>query len=68
MSLFFFLKKVVISSVKLALAFVFVISNDFAGPIHTTVSDMWRLIWQLKTNRVVMLTKLSDCGMVYSVL
>ncbi|KAI0209896.1 Receptor-type tyrosine-protein phosphatase T [Lamellibrachia satsuma] len=33
------------------------------GPIRTTVSDMWRLIWQLKTNRVVMLTKLSDCGM-----
>ena len=37
----------------------------FTGPKNTTVSDMWRMIWQLNTNRVVMVTQLEEDGMVY---
>ncbi|KAK2192153.1 hypothetical protein NP493_37g04020 [Ridgeia piscesae] len=34
------------------------------GPLKTTVSQMWRMIWQLNTNRIVMLTQLEEKGMV----
>ena len=31
-----------------------------SGPKPDTIKDLWRMIWQLKSNRVVMITKLSE--------
>ncbi|KAI0218038.1 hypothetical protein LSAT2_030224 [Lamellibrachia satsuma] len=32
------------------------------GPRQNTLSDMWRMIWQLKITRIVMVTQLSESG------
>ena len=34
------------------------------GPKPTTVLDMWRMIWELGTNRIIMLTKEFENGKV----
>ena len=40
------------------------IVNASAGPRQNTLSDMWRMIWQLNINRIVMVTQLSENGKV----
>ena len=37
-----------------------------AGPKNETVTDMWRMIWQLKSSRIAMVTQLSENGVVYT--
>ena len=37
-----------------------------AGPKNETVADMWRMIWQLKSSRIAMVTQLSENGVVYT--
>ena len=36
----------------------------FSGPTKHTVDDIWKMIWQLEINRIVMLTLLSEGGRV----
>ena len=40
------------------------ILSDSAGPGQNTLSDMWRMVWQLNVNRIVMVTQLSENGKV----
>ena len=35
-----------------------------SGPRPATVLDMWRMIWELNTNRIVMLTRETENGKV----
>ena len=42
------------------------IRDLLAGPKNETVTDMWRMIWQLKSSRIAMVTQLSENGVVYT--
>jgi len=44
------------------------IRDRLAGPTNETVTDMWRMIWQLKSSRIAMVTQLSENGVVYTFL
>jgi len=37
---------------------------SIAGPNKCTVNDMWRMIWQLKCSRIVMVSNLIEDGRV----
>ena len=36
----------------------------FLAPTKTSIGDFWEMIWQLQTNRIVMLTKLVENAIV----
>ena len=36
----------------------------FTAPIKTSITDFWQMIWLLRTNRIVMLTKLVEKAIV----
>lgn len=40
---------------------MFVCSQTYvAGPTTATLKDMWRMLWQLNSNRIIMLTGLTE--------
>ena len=41
-----------------------IIINVHAGPLPHTVSDFWRMMWELKLPTIIMLTKVTENGMV----
>ena len=38
------------------------------GPKESTVEDMWQMVWQTNANRIVMVTKLTEDGMVHTLI
>lgn len=36
------------------------INCHFQGPLQETFSDFWRMCWELRTNTIVMMTKLEE--------
>ena len=41
-----------------------IINVIYPGPLPHTVSDFWRMIWELKLPTIIMLTKVTENGMV----
>jgi netrin-G3 ligand len=35
------------------------------GPLHWTVCDFWRMVWEQKCSTIVMVTNLEERGMVF---
>ena len=45
--------------------YIFTVEEDevsFVGPLHKTVVDFWRMVWQEKAHSIVMITNLSEGG------
>ena len=36
------------------------------GPLNNTITDFWRMVWQLDSHQIVMLTSLDEGGKVYT--